>query len=116
MPSSGERAAPSGAGADSLAAISARVTEVESTLRQSSGIIDISLAREAEDRSWIARAILWVFVISVAIVLLILWTEGIVTKEWNPVALQAADLIKTSVLPVVTLVLGFYFGSRSGKG
>jgi len=29
------------------------------------------------------------------------------------VASQAADLIKTAVLPVVTLVLGFYFGSRT---
>jgi hypothetical protein len=111
-----QRDAASGVAADPLAAINARVTEVESRLQQSSGDIDSGLAREAEDRSWIARAILWVFVISVAIVLVILWTEGIVTKEWNPVALQAADLIKTSVLPVVTLVLGFYFGSRSGKG
>jgi hypothetical protein len=99
-----------------LAGIEARVSGLEQTVQQSSRVIDTSIAREAEDRSWIARAILLVFVISVAIVLGIFLTEGILTKEWTQVAVQAADLMKTAVLPVVTLVLGFYFGSRSGKG
>jgi len=36
--------------------------------------------------------------------------------QWANAASQAADLIKAAVLPVVTLVLGYYFGSRSGKG
>jgi hypothetical protein len=57
-----------------------------------------------------------VFVVSVAIGLVIFLVEGILTKDWSQVAVQVADLIKGSVLPVVTLVLGFYFGSRSGRG
>jgi hypothetical protein len=41
---------------------------------------------------------------------------GLQTGQWTDAAGQAADLIKSVMLPVVTLVLGFYFGSRSGKG
>jgi hypothetical protein len=72
--------------------------------------------RDAADRSWIARWIIGIFAVSVGAVDVILVLQGLLTKEWAQVALQAADLIKTSVLPVVTLVLGFYFGSRAGKG
>jgi hypothetical protein len=42
--------------------------------------------------------------------------QGAFKNEWGMVGSQAADVIKTAVLPVVTLVLGFYFGSRAGKG
>jgi hypothetical protein len=87
-----------------------------SEAKATTAVVDVTSAREAEDRSWIAKAILVVFVISIVMLLAILWTEGAMTAKWDQVALQAVDLIKTSVLPVVTLVLGYYFGSRSGKG
>jgi len=37
------------------------------------------------------------------------------TGRWDAAATQAVDLIKSCVFPVVTLVLGYYFG-RSAKG
>jgi hypothetical protein len=52
---------------------------------------------------------------AVAGVLAIPALGGIRTGEWDAAGTQAVDLIKSTVLPVVTLVLGYYFG-RSGKG
>ncbi len=69
--------------------------------------------QEAEDRSWIAKRIIQIFVGAVAAVLILLLLQGVLKGEWSTVASQAADLIKTAVLPIVTLVLGFYFGSRT---
>jgi hypothetical protein len=71
--------------------------------------------READDRSWIARQIIWVFVGVIVAGLGILTWGAQETGEWEDAADQAIDLIKSTVLPVVTLVLGYYFG-RSGKG
>jgi len=41
---------------------------------------------------------------------LILGVQGVLTSHWDTVASQSADLIKTAVPPIVTLVLGYYFG------
>jgi hypothetical protein len=49
-------------------------------------------------------------------VLVLYFIEGWQSLQWANAASQAADLIKSAVLPTVTLVPGFYFGSRSGKG
>ena len=93
-----------------------RVRALEGPLQRTSQAVVQEMAREAEDRSWIARMILWVFVASLAIMLVILLAAGWQTSNWDKITAQATDLIKTAVLPVVTLVLGFYFGSRAGKG
>ena len=37
------------------------------------------------------------------------------SADWDKIASDAGDLIKTGVLPIVTLVLGYYFG-KSGRG
>ena len=71
--------------------------------------------READDRSWIARRIIWVFLGVIAAGLSILVAGASMTGEWQDAGDQAVDLIKSTVLPVVTLVLGYYFG-RSAKG
>ncbi|HTW71055.1 MAG TPA: hypothetical protein VME47_14290 [Acetobacteraceae bacterium] len=34
--------------------------------------------------------------------------------DWKGIVEDASDLVKTGVLPIVTLVLGYYFG-KSGK-
>lgn len=71
--------------------------------------------READDRSWIARRIIWVFVGTLVGGGLILILQGWQSGAWDKTASMAIDLIKSCVFPVVTLVLGYYFG-RSGKG
>jgi len=67
------------------------------------------------DRSRIAKQIINVFVGALLLVLLLLLFEGHVTGNWSYAASQATDLLKTTLLPIVTLVLGYYFG-QSGKG
>ncbi len=59
--------------------------------------------------------IIWVFVAVIAAGLGILVAGAAMTDEWQDAGDQAVDLIKSTVLPIVTLVLGYYFG-RSGKG
>jgi hypothetical protein len=71
--------------------------------------------READDRSWIARWIIRIFVGLLGIVFAILVAGAFRTGDWATAATQSTDLIKSAVLPVVTLVLGYHFG-RSGKG
>lgn len=70
--------------------------------------------REDDDRSWIARTIIVVFVGTIVAGLSILTLEGWMTGDWTRTTAQVTDLIKSAVLPVVTLVLGYYFG-RSGR-
>jgi len=71
--------------------------------------------REDDDRSWIARTIIWVFVGVIVAGLGVNLVEGRMTGDWTKVTIQVIDLIKSTVLPVVTLVLGYYFG-RSSRG
>jgi hypothetical protein len=71
--------------------------------------------REDQDRSWIARVIIWIFTGSVAAVLAILLLQGVLTNDWDKVASQSIDLVKSTVLPIATLILGYYFG-RAGRG
>jgi len=80
-------------------------------------VVARSQTQDDDDRSWIARQIIYVFVGAVSAVLLLLLVDGLAShgESWSLVADRAADLIKTAVLPVVTLVLGYYFG-KSGKG
>ena len=76
----------------------------------------ISSTSQADaDRSWIARKIITIFVWVIGGVLALLTLQGVMTGQWSLVASQAAELIKTAVLPIVTLVLGYYFG-QAGKG
>ena len=83
--------------------LSRELAELKPEIEQRAERIDANRHREAEDRSWIARRIINIFVGAIGAVLFL--------------TSQAADVIKTAVLPVVTLVLGFYFGSRvSGRG
>lgn len=50
------------------------------------------------------------FVIAVIAVLVLLALQGWLTNDWEKVATEATDLVKSAVLPIVTLVLGYYFG------
>ena len=92
--------------------IVARIDRVQAAVAQAAQALAEQQGRSSQerDRSWIARSIIRVFVVAVAAVLVILAVQGLVTKEWQNVTAQATDLIKSAVLPIVTLVLGYYFG------
>jgi type VI protein secretion system component VasF len=67
------------------------------------------MQQEAGDRYLITRVVLWVFGGSIALVLVVILFGSRESAD------GAADILKSVVLPVVTLVLGYYFG-RAGKG
>jgi hypothetical protein len=72
-------------------------------------------SRADKDRTKIAVTIMFVFAGSVTAGLLLLVARGFANPyKWPEVTKDAADLIKTAVLPIVTLMLGYYFGT-SGK-
>jgi hypothetical protein len=104
--------APTPAGPDRQSALSARIARVEASVNRAIESVaqQQSKSIQQQDRSWIARWIIRMFVIVVAAVLVILALQGILKGDWTQVASEATDLIKSAVLPIVTLVLGYYFG------
>lgn len=77
--------------------------------------LETMLARQqADDRSSIAKQIVGVFVILIALTIIAVvisnWALG-----WEGIADAGkfvADLLSGVMLPVVTLVIGYYFGSK----
>jgi hypothetical protein len=101
-------------GSDRQSALSARIARVEASVNRTLESVaqqrDLSIQQLQQDRSWIARWIIRMFVIVIAAVLVILTLQGLLNGDWTQVATEATDLIKSAVLPIVTLVLGYYFG------
>jgi hypothetical protein len=84
-------------------------------------ITSFSSRRETEDRSFIAKLIVMAFVASVLLFILGAGYVGLAgdcagecAARWNNVSGQIIEVMKTLLLPVVTLVLGFYFGRQAG--
>ncbi|MCX7380160.1 MAG: hypothetical protein NT133_01805 [Alphaproteobacteria bacterium] len=96
-----------------------RLSSLSSNLAESVGLVERpqpQVSQADKDRSWIAKQIITVFVSVIAFFFALLTLNGILTGDWATVVLHGTEIIKTAVLPIVTLVLGFYFGSRDGKG
>ena len=95
-----------------------RIARLESSAGQAQQFVQQSAVRtEDQQKSWIATMIIYIFVAVVFFGQAILILRGVLSKEpqaWEAVTTQSIDLIKSAVLPVVTLVLGYYFG-RSGR-
>jgi hypothetical protein len=70
--------------------------------------------RENRDRSMVTGTVMAVFALTVSMGLLVLLVGGLFTGNWVSIGPIVADILKSVVLPVVTLVLGYYFG-RGGK-
>jgi hypothetical protein len=80
--------------------------------------------RMSRDRSWIATTIIVTYGLAIlGIILYVMFsvpacTEDLVVCQaasaaWDKQAGMLSDLIVTAVLPVVTLMLGFYFGTEN---
>jgi hypothetical protein len=74
--------------------------------------------RETEDRSQIARIIIWTFALTVGGFFLFAAIVGVAGtslggNDWKAAAELVVEVLKSVLLPVVTLVLGFYFGRQS---
>ena len=92
-----------------------RLTQLEARAGQTRDAVERrGFPTEDQQRSVLSTTIIYIFVGVVAFGMAILVLRGFKTNEWGEVTTQAIDLIKSAVLPVVTLVLGYYFG-RSGR-
>lgn len=80
--------------------------------------------RMSRDRSWIATTIIVTYGAAIlGIILYVMFSVPTCTGEleicnaasaaWDKQAGMLSDLIVTAVLPVVTLMLGFYFGTEN---
>jgi hypothetical protein len=67
--------------------------------------------RHSRDRSFIVYGVVSLYVGSVALVLLCLVIRGF--WDGDAAHANAAELIKVAVLPVLTLVIGYYFASKT---
>jgi len=70
----------------------------------------------ARQRDWIGKVIIAVFTGALLFGFATLILEGFRVQDaagWKDVATQSTDLIKSAVLPILTLVLGFYFGQAN---
>ena len=115
QPGPGTQAAGPSAGSV-LPDLGAALGEVERTAGKAADAAKSPAQLDAEDRSWIARRVVEVFYKTILGVLALLAVAGLRDPSvWSTVATTAADVIKSAVIPVVTLVLGYYFG-RGGKG
>ena len=80
--------------------------------------------RMSRDRSWIATTIIVTYGLAIlGIILYVMFSVPTCTEDlevcqaasaaWDKQAGMLSDLIVTAVLPVVTLMLGFYFGAEN---
>jgi uncharacterized membrane protein len=96
-----------------MADIDAQIAAAEQALKQSKQAVDDRNKRQqADDRSHIAKLIVWVFVLLItALVLAVIWRFC----DWEKIAEPAkflSSILSSVLLPVVTLVIGYYFGKE----
>jgi len=83
--------------------------------------------QHAKDQSRIAWVIIWAFVVAVAIIFLYVIVElllgagcregqaGCTADRWEAPAKFLLGIVSSVLLPVVTLVLGYYFGKEKNE-
>lgn len=97
-------------------ALRRQLQEARTQVLETASAIDRGMQKqEADDRSMITRVVIQVFGYSIAGVLAVIVIIAVASGQYGQVAEKAVDLLKSVVLPIVTLVLGYYFG-RAGKG
>ncbi|MDH4095210.1 MAG: hypothetical protein OEV81_10550 [Betaproteobacteria bacterium] len=100
--------------------IDAAFAAAEKAQQQARQALEESEARirqqQADDRSVIAKRIVNAFVAAIA--LLLIWAAlGTWLSSWDRIAEPAKfmlGMLSSVLLPVVTLVIGYYFGSAKG--
>lgn len=110
---------------DFIASVSADVGGLKDSYEETAG--DYAARKAAKDRSLIGYIIVVMYAVAVLIVLVATWrnfpvfvcNEGTDCAApigyWLELAKFMLEVISVAVLPVVTLVIGFYFGSERSK-
>jgi hypothetical protein len=99
-------------------ALQQRFQETESKVAlQQDTVASEEQRRRGRDRSQIARLIVYLFTASFLIVLVTVPLLALVPRLeplWAVLTEKLVTLISSVLLPVVTLVIGFYFGTEQG--
>jgi hypothetical protein len=96
-----------------MADLDAAFAAAEKTAQEGKNALQLASLR-AGDRSYIAKIIVWSFVI-LMVWLVVAATVGTYFFDWNKLTEPAKFLmtiLSSVMLPVVTLVIGYYFGSE----
>jgi hypothetical protein len=107
---------PDAEGASSLEALLRRIAAVQETVGKSGDIVQAASNRDDFDRSFIAPIVLLAYIGAIGAGFILFAIRGLHAPDaatWTDIVKDATDLIKTAVLPIVTLVLGYYFGKSS---
>lgn len=107
--------------ADAERSVSSSRSQVETEASRASAE---NTRRMSRDRSWIATTIIVTYGAAIlGIILYVMFSVPACTDDleicqaasaaWDKQAGMLSDLIVTAVLPVVTLMLGFYFGTEN---
>lgn len=91
------------------------VREREAAERAETDLKRREQTQEILDRSAITNTVMVVFGLALIGSLALLLLAGLLSGKWDTLAAAISDILKSVLLPVVTLVLGYYFG-RGGKG
>jgi len=95
-----------------------RFQETESKVTQQQDTVAAEeQRRRGRDRSQIARLIVYLFAASFLVVLIIIPLMALSAQAvtfWDKVTEKLLTLVSSVLLPVVTLVIGFYFGTEQG--
>lgn len=86
---------------------------ISQAVKLTADVLADDVSRKNDDRSWIARRMMVIFTIVVALVIMFNLIRGFQTGQWDKAAEAIAEVLKTTMLPIVTLVLGYYFGQSS---
>jgi hypothetical protein len=97
-----------------IVALRRQIAETRAQVQETARAMDSGQKQEADDRSMITRVVIIVFGLSMLAVLLVLVGSAVGSGKYEDLGDKAIDLLKSTVLPIVTLVLGYYFG-RAGK-
>ena len=98
-----------------MAGLDSEFQDAEEKAKASQKALDDRLARQkSDDRSLIAKAIIWAFIGMVSVVVLAVML-GTFYLGWEKLIEPGKFLmviLGSIMLPVVTLVIGYYFGNK----
>ncbi|GAC1344450.1 MAG: hypothetical protein NVSMB18_22060 [Acetobacteraceae bacterium] len=77
--------------------------------------LEANAHQDDSDRSLIASVVVLGFGGCIVLVLVMVFVGAILNGGWHEAMALAVDLLKSVLLPVVTLILGYYFG-RAARG
>src|SRR5665213_2116895 len=99
----------------SIADLDAQIRDAEqltaSTSDEASNVI--VMQERSAMRSHATKVVIWLYALIMCAMVVYIMSVGALTGDFKSAEAQLVDLIKTAVIPIVTFVVGHYFGSSS---